>query len=381
MIHIIKNHQITYVIPTFEEIFCISKYLDRFPKSCRIFASSYDILDSLHNKWLFIKKLNAYGFQTVQSYLIKQEQDFGLIPFNFPIILKPAYSRAAQQIIHISSKEELSPLTCDRNNPWVAQEWLKGEKFCSYSIAHQGKITAHTIYPVELTIDGHSCLNFKALNHPIITNWVTEFIKKERFTGQIAFDFIELPNQRIYAIECNPRATSGLHLFQKHDNLPSAFFNQNQIPIYPQLGYQKQIAVAVLVYRKNNQKDKINWNELIKRLLRTKDVIFTWQDLKPFLAQPLLFTIYLLKSLKMRISMPKMFTFDIDWNGTDKPINYQDKPREYMKRKVVNPDIQIKKKQQALEKEQTKDFKQALTESDLSEKRSISKEQIKKKHK
>lgn len=46
-----------------------------------------------------------------------------------------------------------------------------------------------------------------------------------------------------------------------------------------------------------------------------EDVIFSKKDIKPFLHQPILFVVYLFKSIKLRARLPAMFTFDIDWNG------------------------------------------------------------------
>ena len=73
------------------------------------------------------------------------------------------------------------------------------------------------------------------------------------FTGQIAFDFIESADKKLYAIECNPRATSGLLLFQNNDRLDQAFFAETQSPIFPQQGARKQIATGMCLYgwRKN----------------------------------------------------------------------------------------------------------------------------------
>ena len=110
-------------------------------------------------------------------------------------------------------------------NPWIAQEWLEGSKYCTYSICHEGSMRAHATYPVRFAIDGNSCLTFEAIEHAGIHEWVEKFAKATNFTGQIAFDFIELPGNKLYAIECNPRATSGVHLFKHENQIDKAFFN------------------------------------------------------------------------------------------------------------------------------------------------------------
>lgn len=315
LIEITQNEQIDLVIPTFEEIFCFSKELHRFPKSCQVFCSPFETLDPLHNKWLFNEKLHQMGLTAPESLLVKTTSDLSNLTLKFPIILKPCYSRAAQKVIKINSQDELKTITIDPHNPWVAQRWLKGRKFCSYSIAVKGKLTAHVTYPVQFSIDDSSCLNFEAIDHSGIENWVRSFVEKEHFTGQVGFDFIELPKQELYPIECNPRSTSGLHLFSKKDNLPQAFFDQAPKLISPKPGFCKQIAVGMLLYGWKTKHPQKTYGQFVKKLMSVEDVIFSRRDLNPFFAQPFLFLTYLIRCLKLRMRIPAMFTFDIDWNG------------------------------------------------------------------
>lgn len=307
---ICKREKIDLVIPTFEEIFCLAKGLDRFPKETQVLCSSYETLDELHNKWRFNKKIEALGFDTPKSYLIHSQEELKKLQFSPPYILKPSYSRAALCIQKVSSKTP-PEVKIDPKNPLVAQEWLHGKKFCSYSIAHNGKLSAHTVYPVDISIEGNSCLNFEAIDHKKIQSWIASFVKKENFTGQIAFDFIETNEGKLYAIECNPRGTSGIHLFQKKDSFPDAFFNIQSSLVTPELGYSKKLGWGMLLYGwKTGQ-----FLRFIKKFIMVKDVIFSKNDLKPFFHQPVLFFVYLFRSLKLRARLPAMFTFDIDWNG------------------------------------------------------------------
>jgi len=299
----------------FEEIFCLSKDLNRFPKSCKVFCSSYEALDILHNKWLFNEKLHQMEMTAPESYLIETKEDLNLLPLKFPYILKPCYSRAAQKVIQVQNKSQLENISIDPHNPWVAQEWLRGKKFCTYSIANQGKLTAHAVYPLQFSIDDSSCLNFEAIEHSTIEKWVSDFVDKEKFTGQVGFDFIELDDGRLYPIECNPRSTSGLHLFRKDDNLPLAFFDQSPKLIKPKIGFSKQIAIGMLLYGWKTKHPQKTYIQFIKKLLSVEDVIFSRHDLNPFFIQPFIFVTYIIRCLKLRMKIPSMFTFDIDWNG------------------------------------------------------------------
>ncbi|MCB1116155.1 MAG: ATP-grasp domain-containing protein [Chlamydiia bacterium] len=312
LIAICEKEEIDLVIPTFEEIFCLAKGLGRFPKETTIFCAPYETLDTLHNKWHFNQKLKQLGFDCPKSALVSSQEELHALSFTTPYILKPSYSRASMCIQKVTTSTP-PKIKIDPNNPLVAQEWLHGKKYCSYSIVHHGKIAAHTVYPVEFSIEGNSCLNFKAIDHPKIHKWVETFAQKENFNGQIAFDFIEPSPEKLYAIECNPRGTSGIHLFQQGDRLPKAFFNTQSTLITPRIGYSKKIGWGMLLY---GWQAKRLWT-FVKKFMTEEDVIFSKKDPLPFFHQPLLFFVYLYRCFKLRLRLPEMFTFDIDWNGEE----------------------------------------------------------------
>ena len=320
LVRIITKKKIDMIIPAFEEIFCLSKGLDLLPSYCKAFCPSYKVLDELHNKWRFNSKLRRMKTIAPKSFLIQSKKDLkknALSSLKIPFILKPSYSRASQKVIKIDSLIQLEQIIIDPINPWIAQEFIYGKKFCSYSISIEGKLTAHAVYPLQFSVDDHSCLNFEAIEHPSILNWVKKFVEKEKFTGQIAFDFIESKRGKLYAIECNPRGTSGLHLFQKKDNLTNAFFNSLDALATPQVGFSKQFAFGMLLYGWRSKHPDKTFTEFIKKFFSTTDVIYSKDDITPFIFQPFLFFTYVLRSLKLRMSLPRMFTFDIDWNGED----------------------------------------------------------------
>ena len=323
LVDVVKKNQISWVIPSFEEIFCLSKGIDEFPKGCTVFCSSYDALNSLHNKWIFNQKIRSLGFDTPQSYLISSLDELKNNPFKVSYILKPVYSRASERIYKVNSGDSLPNLAMNPSNPWVAQEWIKGKKYCSYSIAHKGLLSAHCVYPIHFSIDESSGLNFKAIEHPKIFDWVKTFVKKENFTGQIAFDFIEKEKGGLYAIECNPRGTSGIHLFHKQDKLASAFFNPPKKTIQPKLGSSKQIAFGMLLYGWK----KKNFKLFLKELFTNVDIIFSFKDLRPFFFQLVLFIVYVTRSLKLGKRLPHMFNLDIEWNGEESFIQNKKESR------------------------------------------------------
>ncbi|GAB4225424.1 MAG: ATP-grasp domain-containing protein [Chlamydiales bacterium] len=316
IIKIVKQESVDLVIPTCEEIMCLSKKLHYFPSSCRVFCTHFPILLELHNKWMFYKKLKSMGLPAPRTYLIEKNEDLVHIPFHETFAFKPCYSRASQRVRKIHMDSSITDIDVERHNPWIAQEWLEGEKYCTYSVCYKGNVQAHVTYPVHYAIDNSSCLNFSSVDHEGIFEWVRSFVEREKFTGQIAFDFI-VRDQCIYAIECNPRATHGLLLFTPQDRLDRAFFEPNLPTIKAATTSRKQIAMGMIMFGWKKKSNNTNWRAYFKTLFGTPDVVFHRKDLKPFFFMPFLFFRYIAVSLMQRIRIPAAFTYDIDWNGEE----------------------------------------------------------------
>lgn len=317
LVEIAANEKIDLIVPIYEEILYLARAAHRFPKHCTIFAPSFDLLDQVHNKWLFIQKLLQLGMDAPKTYLITCAEDLKKLDRSKTYALKASYSRAALSLKKIGPNDPLPNIKIQPNNPWIAQEWLKGDGYCTYSVCQQGKVLAHGTYPVGYTVDGHGCVAFKSVDKANIREWVEKFVKETGFTGQIAFDFFELPNQKLYAIECNPRATSGAHLFDADDRLADAFFNVNTKPIYPKPGTHKQLTIGMLLYGWRKQACPNNsWTKFFKEVF-VRDVIFNPKDLLPLFAQPIIFGAIWLKSLKQKLTLPAFFMYDYEWNGEE----------------------------------------------------------------
>ncbi len=323
LIEIIEDEQIDFFIPAWEDIFLISKHLKEFPKACFVFASRYPILHKLHNKSLFIHLLESHNIKTPKTHILESKDDLKNIPLS-KYALKACYSRASQNIYKICEGDPLPEIHPTKSSPWVAQEWLEGNCFCTYSLCHKGKVHAHSTYPVDFTIQkkgminatvGSYCMTFKAIDHPAILEWVQNFCRKITFTGQIAFDFIELPNGELYAIECNPRITSGVTLFSKESGLDEALFGLNKNLIKGDPRIKKQITPGMLLY---GWKAAITCKQLplfFKRLLSFKDLVFHIHDPLPFFAQGILWLKHLSDIKRYKKRLHGAFTHDLDFNG------------------------------------------------------------------
>lgn len=307
---IIEEYEIDMVIPVFEEALYLARLDPAIFKRRELFCPPLSILHQLHNKWLFSQLLSKLDIPTLPIKLLRDLEDFKKIDF-LPYALKPCYSRGSFELRKVVTKE-FPDITVNRQKTWVAQKWAEGDKYCTYSVCRNGKVQAHVTYPNK-NLRGY-CLSFESVEHPKVLKWVENLAEKLNLTGQISFDLIEVSDGNLYALECNPRATSGVHLLVSNPNL-SKYFIEEQSQIYQATaGAKKQIVFGMLLYGLGQREEKQTLSSFIKKHVRYADVVFCKKDLKPFFMQLFVFTDHILKCVKYKLPISEAFIYDLNWN-------------------------------------------------------------------
>jgi len=318
LIDIIQREKTDLLIPTCEEVFYISEKIDELSDYCKVFTDKSDKLADLHNKYQFITGIEGCKIKAPETLLISSQEELNrqltLTEFQKAVI-KPVYSRFSAKIKIISESDKNIPdIDISEKNPWIIQKFIEGSQFCTYSIVQNGNITAHTTYPTTFTAGIGSGIAFEHKEYPEVFTWISEYVKKINYTGQIAFDFIQTPNKEVYVIECNPRATSGIHLFEE-TNLTRAFFENSEKIIIPNKSTKIMISLAMLTYGLcsiNSSGKLLSW---IKTFFFSKDIVFKLSDTVPFIHQFFILAGLGFVSLKNKIKITEVSTMDIEWNG------------------------------------------------------------------
>lgn len=309
---IIEEYNIDFLIPTCEEVYYISKYMNEL--KCEVFTSNIDILTTLHSKYKFIELLNELNINSPETLLIYDKKE--LYPYIInkdKFVLKPEYSRfASKTIINNKNPQIISKINIDKDNKWVLQEFIKGPQYCSYSLVRNGVITAHCNYPSKYFAGIGSTIYFESVKEEKIFEIVSKIVKKLNYTGQISFDFIKSEeNNLFYPIECNPRTTSGITLFNENDNIGNAFLKDN-IFIESKSDIPKMYSIAMILYELPKFR---NYLKFFSDFSKAKDVIYDKEDLKPFLSQFFIIKEYYNLAKKLNVSILEASTIDIEWNG------------------------------------------------------------------
>ncbi|UPG65996.1 ATP-grasp domain-containing protein [Metabacillus endolithicus] len=310
IINIIEQQKITLIIPTSEEIFYISRYRDKLTPFCNVFVDDFDKIKLLHNKYEFIQLVKDLGFEVPKTALLSNHVN--LVQFeDESALLKKVYSRFSESIIFLQSVGQI-PNHIKRDGSWLVQEKIKGKQYCSYTVAKDGKVLAHSTYKSEFTAGLGATLSFKHEYRPDIEQFSRDVVEKLNFSGQISFDFIIHENGVAFPIECNPRATSGLHLFDKE---LAYIFTAAKSILYPGEDRKEAIKLAVFLFGWKNVKSITQLRKWLEVFISYKDITLKRNDLGPYFYQ--IISLYKMwkESRRNQVSLMEQSTFDISWDG------------------------------------------------------------------
>lgn len=302
---------IDVILPTCEEVFYLGNQLGQLP--CRVICMELSSLHKHHHKYLFTQQLQDWPCQAPESHLLLSQKD--VVRFTEDSrrwVFKPAYSRFASRTLICPEKQHIEKIPVSKDQPWVAQRFVDGKELCSYSIFANGRLTAHACYHPKYRVGRGSGIWFEPVDCSAIRTFVERFGAATGFNGQVAFDFIEAEDGQCYVLECNPRATSGVHLF--HDQpleLVQALIGEPTQPVTP-TAKASMVGLAMLIIA-----SPVNfWRYWFwQDLLIAKDVIVRKKDWGPLFGQiPALFEI-ITRAVRKRRGLLAAATADIEWDG------------------------------------------------------------------
>ncbi|MEH6415707.1 ATP-grasp domain-containing protein [Pseudomonas sp. CGJS7] len=319
MARIAKTERIDLIVPTCEEVFALSRYRQALPASVRVLADDFDKLKALHSKRQFLELARDCGAVVPESLAVTSLEQARVWADGRPLVLKPEFSRFG---VHVrlypnGMPADAPPLGLDQT--WVAQRFCVGTELCSYSIADGGRLLAHSVYRPAYRLYRSSSFYFEPQPTPAIREFVERFVGKIGFTGQISFDWIVGEDGSATVLECNPRATSGVHLFAPGDGLPAALMGQASRCIEPASGRAKMLAPVML---------SAGWLQALRQgrarqwwrdMRRADDVLSAAGDRLPPLGGLADMVAFAGIALRRGCSLREAATRDIEWDGEEWP--------------------------------------------------------------
>ena len=303
---LVAEERAALVVPMCEETFVVSQLRAR---GVAVFTSPPEVLARLHDKARFAERASALGLPVPETHTV--EHRGALHPFTTgDWVLKPVFSRfGTETLVPPHAPARLGRVAPTPARPWIAQRFVPGRQVCTYSVAHAGRIVAHTAYATPF-VAGHAGVWFRAIEQLAARAFAERLVAAERFTGQIALDLIEDADGGVTAIECNPRATSGLHLFRGAPSFAEALLNPDAVPVESAGGD----AALVLPMWAAGARHRFGpaWRAAFQS---GRDAVFDPADPLPVLGQALTAATFLVRAARHRCSPLTATTRDIEWNG------------------------------------------------------------------
>lgn len=205
------------VIPACEEVFHLSALAEAQGWSDRLIAPPPDALAELHHKGRFAALCRRLALPVPDTAVVTDPAELMRLAQGEEVVVKPAWSRFGARTLIAPSAAALSRITPSTDTPWVVQTRVRGDEVSLYAVAHQGRLTAFSAYLSDWRVRGGAAYVFQPLTGPLAVQLraMAETLAAQAVTGQIACDAIIDADSAPWLIECNPRATSGVHLFDR----------------------------------------------------------------------------------------------------------------------------------------------------------------------
>jgi hypothetical protein len=318
---VIERERIDVVVPTCEEVFYVGRFKTLLSERARVFCPDIDILRSLHSKWEFTRLVEREaGFGGIvhapESWRITGGADISTLPApSDQLVFKPVFSRFAVETLIRPAAETLRAIGPSAERPWLAQRCIEGRELCSYSVCLDGAVQAHALYEPTWRAGKGAGIFFEPRAVPAIARFVEGLARHFNLTGQVAFDFIEDYAGRIFVLECNPRATSGVHLFDA--DLAGAFLAPGTTA-QPQ-PRPRMVAPAMMLFGGmsvlRSRHLAYDWQRLWRDFRRSRDVLWSAADPWPALYSLLGAAAFSWRGLRHGVSATAATTLDIEWDG------------------------------------------------------------------
>ena len=311
---LIRRLGVDLVIPTCEEVLHLARIWRDHAMPAPLFAPPLALLEEVHDKYRFIGLCQRLGLKVPPTRLLRSPSE---VQAEEPgaLVFKPVWSRFATQTLIRPDRRRLQAVRPTPKAPWIAQDYIAGDEICVYAVAHEGRAVAISAYRGLERAGLGASIAFAPMQDAAVEQFVQDFVAGTQWTGQVSFDLIRRADGSVLPIECNPRATSGLHFFRDPMGFASALLEGG--PVAPDVTRPQGVRLALWLYGLRPGKlgclrqalrgvqDVMDW---------PGDRIGLWGQLRPVAEIAGI-------ALRNRIGLQAASTRDIEWNGDQSSIS------------------------------------------------------------
>lgn len=277
---LVDAQKVDLVVPISEEIVHVSALHGRLPGSCRLLSMSQASVLAVHHKARFVEVCRAAGVTAPDSAETMASEATRLAEA-YDYVLKPVSSCSGRGVRFFNRGEALPHVV----EPSIIQRRVYGQLVSSFSIARAGEVRCTVLYRGAV-MQGTVAVCFERIEVPLaVDDWIRRFVAHTRWDGFISFDLIIDEAGVVHGIECNPRATSGIH-FVEPAGLAQALLDPSaaDAPILRPERLSQQFFPCLTETQKSMFTPRFRHN--LRCLLEAREVTWKASDPWPFLGMP-----------------------------------------------------------------------------------------------
>lgn len=298
------------ILPVSEEILHASLLHGRLPSRVRLAAMPHRTLLALHDKLSFAEVCRAAGVAAPETFALGDPRAVELARRGRTVV-KPIFSCSGRGVRFLAAGEALP---C-ADEPALVQEFCAGRLLSTFTLARVG-LPRITVTYRGAVMQGTVAVCFERIDTPpAVDAWVGAMVRHTGFDGFISFDLVEDAQGVIRGIECNPRATSGIHFLEPADLAAALLDPQADGPLRFKENRLMQQFYPCLTETQRTMFGEGPFRENLRCLVAASDVTWSARDPWPLVSQPWTSWPIIEMAMRRRCTFGEVAMLDLAWNG------------------------------------------------------------------
>ena len=305
------------IVPACEEVFHLAAQRGLVDK---LLAPSPAILRRLHSKSMFAADCMAAGLPAPATSRVTSPAE--LEPFIADAanrVFKPEYSRFGTHALVAPTANIVRKLAPSPAAPWTVQSYIRGAEVSFYAASIDSRLVAFSAYRSTWRFRGGAGYAFEPLDTALSNRLqrIAETLAEKLVPrGQFACDIIVDGAGDPWLIECNPRATSGVHLFGRSPDLALALLGRRDRSALGNATFH-HVGPAMWCYGLAEALRTKRLREWRTQRKKGSDVIGAPRDWAPAFGALVDTVAFGAQALASGRGLAEIMTADIEWNGEE----------------------------------------------------------------
>lgn len=278
LLEIVARENVDLVIPVSEEVFHVAALRGTLPSRVGLLCPPPQHIAGLHDKLGFAHAAQAAGLKVPPTFPEASDEARRLMESG-DYVAKPAHSCSGIGVSICRHGDRHRTGEPDM----LVQRLVEGDHISSLSLLHEGRQLCSVMYRGTVYAGTVAVCFERVTEAASVTRWLQGFFSESDYSGFIAFDFIVDAEGEAWAIECNPRLTSGVHFLDTLD-LGKALLAPGDVAAVGFKPQQRmQWAYSTLTEAYAALLRPAEFRRRLGQLFSSRDVVWSARDPLPFL--------------------------------------------------------------------------------------------------